>query len=332
MLLVSSLSPLQVSFAQTIDLVETPIRILEDEDEFSGKRSAISYLAEDSTNRRTVSYSCTNERAEFRDFIVSDPERDYIRNAPNGHFLFNVGESIKFEARENGYLAYNSRHYCTEFEMVSESGRETYEIKESCFSNAPEVGTSSFQISFDDVAEYQAKHKQKPDWILKVRHRDSNRIVRIRGADLVAMANAADSYCFETERQLAKAALDKAVQQSQRPARANADRDQHGAGARTDADASLQAALRRQIGECWATVDDLPPEHQINVTISVQLARDGSLISSKLVTPSSRPVGRSGIAVDRALLAVRKCGETNYRLPPEDYELWKGITVTLGPR
>ncbi|OYW89297.1 MAG: hypothetical protein B7X53_03355 [Hyphomonas sp. 34-62-18] len=122
------------------------------------------------------------------------------------------------------------------------------------------------------------------------------------------------------------------AQQTDRPVLANADRDQQGAGARTGATASLQAALRRQIGECWATVDDLPPEHQINVTISVQLARDGSLISSKLVTPSSRPVGRSGIAVDRALLAVRKCGETNYRLPPEDYELWKDISVTLGPR
>lgn len=122
------------------------------------------------------------------------------------------------------------------------------------------------------------------------------------------------------------------TQQSDRPVLNNSDRDQQGAGARTGATASLQAALRRQIGECWATVDDLPPEHQIDVTVSVQLARDGSLVSSKLISPSSRPVGRSGIAVDRALLAVRKCGETNYRLPPEDYELWKDINVTLGPK
>ncbi|MBY9066185.1 hypothetical protein K1X12_04700 [Hyphomonas sp. WL0036] len=122
------------------------------------------------------------------------------------------------------------------------------------------------------------------------------------------------------------------AQQTDRPLLANSDRDQQGAGARTGATASLQAALRRQIGECWVSVDDLPPEHQIDVTISLQLGRDGSLISSKLVDPRSRPVGRSGIAVDRALLAVRKCGETNYRLPPEDYELWKDISVTLGPK
>lgn len=124
------------------------------------------------------------------------------------------------------------------------------------------------------------------------------------------------------------------AQQSDRPVLANSDRDQAGAGARTGATASLQAALRRQIMECWTTVDDLPPEHQIDVTVNVKLARDGSLAESvKLLEPRSRPVGRSGIAVDRALLAVRKCGEIgNYRLPAEDYELWKDINVTLGPK
>ena len=124
------------------------------------------------------------------------------------------------------------------------------------------------------------------------------------------------------------------AQQSDRPVLANSDRDQAGAGARTGATASLQAALRRQIMECWTTVDDLPPEHQIDVTVNVKLARDGSLAESvKLLEPRSRPVGRSGIAVDRALLAVRKCGEIgNYRLPAEDYDLWKDINVTLGPK
>lgn len=124
------------------------------------------------------------------------------------------------------------------------------------------------------------------------------------------------------------------AQQTDRPVLANSDRDQAGAGARTGATASLQAALRRQIMECWTTVDDLPPEHQIDVTVNVKLARDGSLAESvKLLEPRSRPVGRSGIAVDRALLAVRKCGEIgNYRLPAEDYELWKDINVTLGPK
>lgn len=123
------------------------------------------------------------------------------------------------------------------------------------------------------------------------------------------------------------------AQQTDRPVLANSDRDQAGAGARTGATASLQAALRRQIMECWATVDDLPPEHQINVTVNMKLARDGSVMSTSLLNPRSRPVGRSGIAVDRALLAVRKCGEIgNYRLPAEDYELWKDIDVTLGPK
>lgn len=124
------------------------------------------------------------------------------------------------------------------------------------------------------------------------------------------------------------------TQQTDRPVLANSDRDQQGAGARTGATASLQAALRRQIMECWTGVDDLPPEHQIDVMVNVKLARDGSLAESvRLLEPRSRPVGRSGIAVDRALTAVRKCGEIgNYRLPAEDYDLWKDINVTLGPK
>ena len=124
------------------------------------------------------------------------------------------------------------------------------------------------------------------------------------------------------------------TQQTDRPVLANSDRDQQGAGERTGATASLQAALRRQIMECWTGIDDLPPEHQIDVVVNVKLARDGSLAeAAKLLQPRSRPVGRSGIAVDRALLAVRKCGEIgNYRLPVEDYDLWKDINVTLGPK
>lgn len=139
---------------------------------------------------------------------------------------------------------------------------------------------------------------------------------------------------FESALQSRRAAEQRPeAQQTDRPVLANSDRDQRGAGARTGATASLQAALRRQIMECWTTVDDLPPEHQIDVTVNVQLARDGSVTSTKLLNPRSRPVGRSGIAVDRALLAVRKCGEIgNYRLPAEDYELWKDIDVTLGPK
>ncbi|MFN3607559.1 MAG: hypothetical protein ACK4Y9_00695 [Hyphomonas sp.] len=124
------------------------------------------------------------------------------------------------------------------------------------------------------------------------------------------------------------------TQQTDRPVLANSDRDQQGAGARTGATASLQAALRRQIGECWPGIDDFPKEHQILVTINMKLTRDGALDGPPtLVSPKPRPVGRSGLAVEMALTAVRRCGEIgNYRLPAEDYELWKDINVTIGPQ
>jgi outer membrane biosynthesis protein TonB len=115
-----------------------------------------------------------------------------------------------------------------------------------------------------------------------------------------------------------------------RPVLGNADRNRDGVGDRSGSTASLQAAMRRQVGYCWRGIEDLPEEDQINVVVSVQLARDGSLIgNAELVSPRSRPVGRSGFAVDLALRAVRTCAP--YKLPEDAYEEWKDIEVTIGP-
>lgn len=119
--------------------------------------------------------------------------------------------------------------------------------------------------------------------------------------------------------------------ETDRPVLANADRDREGAGDRRGNTASLQAALRRQIGYCWRGIEDLPREDQIDVVLRVELNRDGSLASNvNLISPASRPIGRSGLAVDLALRAVRKCAP--YKLPEDDYEQWKLIDVTIGPR
>ena len=115
-----------------------------------------------------------------------------------------------------------------------------------------------------------------------------------------------------------------------RPAIGNADRDREGAGDRTGNTASLQASLRRQIGYCWRGIEDLPEEDQIDVEIAMTLKPDGTLDgNAELVSPRSRPVGRSGLAVDLALRAVRKCEP--YKLPEDSYEQWKDIVVTIGP-
>jgi len=103
-----------------------------------------------------------------------------------------------------------------------------------------------------------------------------------------------------------------------------------GAGERRGNTASLQAAMRRQIMACWRGVSDLPKEDQINVEVRVSLNQDGTLKGNvQLVSPRSRPVGRSGIAVDVALRAVRKCAP--YQLPEDDYDLWEDINVIIGP-
>ena len=127
-----------------------------------------------------------------------------------------------------------------------------------------------------------------------------------------------------------KAAREEAPPQINKPVLQDVQQPRKGAGERRGNTASLQAALRRQIGYCWNGVDDLPKEDQIDVVIGVKLNRDGSLDgSARLISPRSRGIGRSGIPVDLALRAVRKCAP--YQLPEDDYEDWKDIEVTIGP-
>ncbi|MEZ6012451.1 MAG: cell envelope integrity protein TolA [Hyphomonas sp.] len=123
---------------------------------------------------------------------------------------------------------------------------------------------------------------------------------------------------------------EEAPPQIDKPVLRDAQESRQGAGERRGNTASLQAAMRRQIYACWRGVSDLPPEDQIDVQMRVSLNRDGTLKGNvELVSPRSRPIGRSGIAVDVALRAVRKCAP--YQLPEDDYEFWKDINVTISP-
>jgi outer membrane biosynthesis protein TonB len=118
-----------------------------------------------------------------------------------------------------------------------------------------------------------------------------------------------------------------------RPALGNADRDRSGVGDRSANTASLQAYVRREFRTFWPDVTDLPTEDQIEVTVRLRLNEDGTLIGSpKLIDPGSRPVGRKGIAVDRALGATRKFfAERRLELPEESYSQWQEIDVVFGP-
>jgi outer membrane biosynthesis protein TonB len=125
----------------------------------------------------------------------------------------------------------------------------------------------------------------------------------------------------------------RAVQEaSDRPALGNADRDREGAGDRSANTASLSAYVRKELRSFWADTQDLPKEDQIEVTIRLHLNRDGTLAEPpQLVKPGSRPVGRKGIAVDRALGAARKFfAERRLNLPEDDYDKWQQIDVDFG--
>ncbi|MAN45251.1 MAG: hypothetical protein GYB49_11960 [Alphaproteobacteria bacterium] len=127
-----------------------------------------------------------------------------------------------------------------------------------------------------------------------------------------------------------KVAREEAPPPINKPVLKDVQEPRKGAGERRGNTASLQAAMRRQIGYCWNGIDDLPKDDQINVVIRVKLNLDGSLDGdARLVSPRSIPVGRRGVVVQRALTAVRQCA--NYQLPADDYDEWKDIEVTVGP-
>ncbi|MCR9268977.1 MAG: hypothetical protein NXH72_03210 [Hyphomonadaceae bacterium] len=108
-------------------------------------------------------------------------------------------------------------------------------------------------------------------------------------------------------------------------------RNRRGAGERNGNTARLEALVVSRIrNECWAGVDDLPNPERYNVQMKVLLNENGTIADLSLVNPTRRPIGASymGTAVDRALTAVRKCEP--FRLPRDDYELWKEINVYLG--
>ena len=127
-----------------------------------------------------------------------------------------------------------------------------------------------------------------------------------------------------------KAAQEQAPPPINKPVLKDVQQPRKGAGERRGNTASLQAAMRRQVGYCWNGIDDLPKDDQFDVVIRVQLNLDGSLDgNARLVSPRSMPIGRRGVVVQRALTAVRQCA--NYQLPADDYDEWKDIEVTIGP-
>ena len=104
-----------------------------------------------------------------------------------------------------------------------------------------------------------------------------------------------------------------------------------GAGDRTANTVRIEQLLYNQIYPCWDGVSDQPEPDRLNVSMRLELDAEGNLVDVELVRPSRPPIGdRSmSLAIERALRAVRKYQP--YRLPRDDFELWKTPNINLGP-
>jgi hypothetical protein len=106
-------------------------------------------------------------------------------------------------------------------------------------------------------------------------------------------------------------------------------RNRRGSGERNGNTARLEALIGSRIrNECWAGVDDLPNPERYNVQMKVLLNENGTVADLEVIDPKGRQSSYMGVAVDRATRAVGKCAP--FKLPADDYEIWKEIDVYLG--
>ena len=95
----------------------------------------------------------------------------------------------------------------------------------------------------------------------------------------------------------------------------------------------IEFLFYERLTKCWSGIDDLPDANKLQVTLKVQLAEDGTLASEPIVIKPegiTYDVNDMEIAVERSLRSVRDCEP--FQLPPEGYEIWRTVTITLGTR
>ena len=91
-------------------------------------------------------------------------------------------------------------------------------------------------------------------------------------------------------------------------------------------EAEIIAELQWQIVRCWSMPADADARTE-PVTLTFQLDRRGEVIGVPLVVPNPeiREYGKQFVA--SASRAIRACAP--YRLPPDDYDIWKDVKITF---
>lgn len=93
-------------------------------------------------------------------------------------------------------------------------------------------------------------------------------------------------------------------------------------------EAEIISELQRQITRCWVLPSGVTPR-TTPVTLTFRLGRDGSVQSVPLIVRNPAVLEYGKFFVISASDAIRACQP--YKLPPEDYELWKDVKITFRP-
>jgi len=95
--------------------------------------------------------------------------------------------------------------------------------------------------------------------------------------------------------------------------------------------ASERGGLVLAVQQCWNVPAGLENAGNLVVVLSVELSRDGKLISSpKLIDPAGTPQGTIRAAYDAGRRALIRCAP--YNLPQDKYEQWRQLEVVFNPK
>lgn len=111
-------------------------------------------------------------------------------------------------------------------------------------------------------------------------------------------------------------------------------RTQRGIGNMDAATMDIQAAMRRQMMECWNIPAGAPNAEELIVFVKIRLTPDGNLAGAPELSGETRAAMTSNpymrTAAESVLRALSICEP--YRLPQDRYALWREMDMEFNPR